>query len=367
MIGALWRALDRFHGSGDAAVTIPSMDGAFRPNHRLEMASSVLKIDAPDNLAYDGRRILFTSGSTVFELRREASPRAERIMDYQHPITALDVHPSGAIALGLANGEIVLAGGAFEGRRLTAFENWPIRCPTALRFADVDTLVVCLGSQQNDPFLWTRDLLDGARSGSVWRVALHNGTATCLAQDLAWPNGVINTRRSDIIVAEAWRHQLVEVSTAKPRSLLTEIPGYPARLAPAGNNGFWLAIFAPRSQLVEFVLREPRYRQRMMAEVDPEFWVAPSLHPPLDYREPLQAGAIKQLGELKPWAPSRSYGLVARLDADCNPIDSLHSRADGRRHGITSCVEVDTRLLASSKGGNLIVALDLADQVEQAA
>src|SRR5262245_54918827 len=106
MIGALSRALDRFRGSGDAAVTIPSMDGAFRPNHRLEMASSALEIHAPDNLAHDGRRILFTSGSTLFELRCEAPPRAERIVDYQHPITALDVHPSGAIALGLASGEI---------------------------------------------------------------------------------------------------------------------------------------------------------------------------------------------------------------------------------------------------------------------
>ena len=90
----------------------------------------------------------------------------------------------------------------------------------------------------------------------------------------------------------------------------------------------------------------------MMREIDPQFWVAPSLHYAKDYREPLQAGAIKQLGELKPWAPSRSYGLIVGLDAEFGPTESFHSRADGKRHGITSCVEIDDRLFATSKGGN---------------
>ena len=70
MIGALSRAFDRFRGSGEAAVTIPSMDGAFRPNHILEAASSVLEIAAPDNLASDGRRILFSSGAYAVRTQR---------------------------------------------------------------------------------------------------------------------------------------------------------------------------------------------------------------------------------------------------------------------------------------------------------
>ena len=47
MIGALSRAFDRFRGSGDAAVTIPSLDGAFRPNHRLDTASVLWKLTRP--------------------------------------------------------------------------------------------------------------------------------------------------------------------------------------------------------------------------------------------------------------------------------------------------------------------------------
>ena len=61
-----------------------------------------------------------------------------------------------------------------------------------------------------------------------------------------------------------------------------------------------------------------------------------------------------------PWAPARSYGLVARLDENWQPVASFHSRADGTRHGITSALEADGRLLAASRGSNAVVAVDLA-------
>jgi hypothetical protein len=63
------------------------------------------------------------------------------------------------------------------------------------------------------------------------------------------------------------------------------------------------------------------------------------------------------MGIHKPWSPSRSYGLAARLDADLRPIASFHSRADGTRHGITSVVEAQGLVLASAKGGNAIIGL----------
>ena len=67
--GLLLRAFDRFRGAGDAAVTIPSLDGAFRPNQELEEASLLLTILAPDNLVATDGRLLFSSGAEVFELK----------------------------------------------------------------------------------------------------------------------------------------------------------------------------------------------------------------------------------------------------------------------------------------------------------
>jgi hypothetical protein len=63
------------------------------------------------------------------------------------------------------------------------------------------------------------------------------------------------------------------------------------------------------------------------------------------------------MGILKPWAPARSYGLVIRLDAAWEPVKSLHSRADGDRHGVTSCLEQTEELLISSKGGDVILSV----------
>ena len=43
--------------------------------------------------------------------------------------------------------------------------------------------------------------------------------------------------------------------------MLDRLPVYPSRLAAAAGGGFWLTAFAARTQLVEFVLREPAYRR----------------------------------------------------------------------------------------------------------
>jgi hypothetical protein len=71
----------------------------------------------------------------------------------------------------------------------------------------------------------------------------------------------------------------------------------------------------------------------------------------------MQEGAQKIGGSIKPWAPSLSYGLVVRLGPDFLPRLSHHSRANGTRHGITSIVEHEGRLLAASEGSGMIVAL----------
>jgi hypothetical protein len=181
-----------------------------------------------------------------------------------------------------------------------------------------------------------------------------------LADDLAYPFGVVVSATGEILASESWRHRLIVIEAQGAiRVVYDDMPGYPARLARDDESeDLWLAVFAPRTQLIEFVLRNPEYRKRMMAEIDPEYWIAPSLHCPQSYLEPLQIGGQKQLGEMKPWAPSRSCGLVVRLDRNYQPIESFHSRANGVRHGVTSCVPMKGRVMAASKGGNVIAAID---------
>jgi hypothetical protein len=178
-----------------------------------------------------------------------------------------------------------------------------------------------------------------------------------VADRLAYPFGVV-VAGGDLIVSESWRHRLLRLSPgAAPAPALSDLPGYPARIASAAQGGYWLAVFAPRSQLMEFVLRENAFRARMMREIEPDFWIAPSLSPPRNFLEPMQGGALRMHSLLKPWAPTRSYGLVIRLDARLQPIESYHSRADGRRHGVTACAAWGEGALATSKGGDVILRL----------
>jgi hypothetical protein len=104
------------------------------------------------------------------------------------------------------------------------------------------------------------------------------------------------------------------------------------------------------------VLADKKFSHRMMRETDERYWIAPSLCATDHPFEPTQMGAIKQYGAKKPWAPPRSYGLVIRLADDLSPSASLHSRVDGKRHGITGVATVDSKLFVVSKGhGKVLV------------
>ena len=144
----------------------------------------------------------------------------------------------------------------------------------------------------------------------------------------------------------------------KPTPLLANLPGYPARLTRAVGGGAWLTLMAPRNRLVELVLTERAYREDMVANVDRDLWIAPQMSSGNSFLEPLQCGGVVTMGVRKPWAPGRSYGLVARLDSHFRPVASLHSRADGRRHGIKDVVEIGGVLFVASRGGNAILDIE---------
>ena len=130
-------------------------------------------------------------------------------------------------------------------------------------------------------------------------------------------------------------------TAGRPCRSLSKFPGYPARLATAPDGGSWLALFAPRNRLIEFVLQ-----RRLSRGDDPgraaAHWIAPALASGSSFLEPLQCGGVKTMGIHKPWSPTRSYGLVARLDRICSRWPASTAAPMARRHGITSAVELGT-------------------------
>ena len=53
---------------------------------------------------------------------------------------------------------------------------------------------------------------------------------------------------------------------------------------------------------------------------------------------------------------NRRYMRKKRLDPAFRPTASLHSRAHGRRHGVTSCLTVGKRLFFAAKGDGVVAS-----------
>jgi hypothetical protein len=353
MISLIKKAYDSFFGAGEAAVTVPPMDGALLPNDALDRALLLHSVQAPDNLVLHGDQIVFSSGCVLFALASEGGP--ERIAAFDSEILAMASDGKDGLAIALA-GAGILVRQKGKDDRLLRLEPSEERCVTALYFDADGHLLVAVGSSQVAAADWARDLLCGGATGSVLRLS-PDGERRQLAGRLAWPAGVTVLPDGRIIASEAWRHRLISLrNDGRTEAVLGNLPAYPGRIGQE-TDGILLSLFAPRRQLVEFILREREFRETMMRDIAPELWMAPTLRPSSSFREPLQGGAVKQLGVLKPWAPTRSYGLLVRLDADFVPQASFHSRADGRRHGITSSLKVGNRLFITSKGGDAVLAL----------
>jgi hypothetical protein len=346
----------RFLGRGDAAVTVPPLDGGLKPNNRLEELPQGLAAHAPDAIAAWQGGVLWSEGNRLM-----TGPDAE-FASFASEITALATSAT-QVAVATSDGIRLLDQ---KGRDITPVIRVSPRHVTALAFSHGDALYYASGSESCSPQDWRRDLMEMNRTGSVGQIDLATGGVRVIARGLGYPAGIMVRDNGHLAVSEAWRSQIIDVDdNGRQQVVLDEIPGYPGRLTARPGGGAWLCIFAPRSPLFEFVLREPAYRKAMLRDLDPAHWVAPKYSSGQDFHEPMQGGALKQMGILKPWAPTLSYGLVVALDRDFVPQGSFHSRAGGRRHGITGAAEIGDQLFLAGRGSNEILTIDLAGGAAQ--
>ena len=356
MFAALRSFSQNFLGRGDATITVPSFDGALKPNQALEHAQTLFEADAPEDLASDGAALYLADGRT---LRRIDGGAPVPVREFDAPVTALAFLPGGKLAVALAGREVRVYAQAEAAQPDVVFPGEGLRCVNALAAAGPDALYASDGSAAHEPDRWVWDLMERGRTGRVLRLDCASRRVEVLAGGLAYAFGVAAMGDS-ALVAESWRHRLVAVGPKGAiRPVLANLPVYPSRLTPASGGGWWLTAFAARTQLVEFVLREPAYRRRMMKEIAPEHWIAPRLASGHSFREPMQGAHLKTMGVVKPWAPPRSYGLVIRLDATGQPLFSLQSRVDGFNHGIVAALEHAGFLYLIAKGPRRVLRLPL--------
>ena len=354
--------IDGLVGRGAASIAVPSMDGALKPNSALDRAEVLFECAAPQDLATDGQSLFLADGAALVRI---VEGRAVVVREFDEPITALACLPDCTLALALAGTEVHVFARPDDETPAASFSGAGMTSINALSPAADGALYATSGSAVHGVEEWVRDLMARGRTGCVLRLDVASRKVSKLADRLEYAFGAAATN-GGALVAETWRHRLVAIGADGGRRIvLNHLPSYPSRLTAASGGGWWMTAFACRTQLVEFVLREPEFRRRMMAEIDPDHWIAPRLVSSRSTLEPIQGAHVTMMGVVKPWAPPRSYGLIVRLNAAAEPVFSLHSRADGENHGIVSAVEHQGFLYAVAKGPRRVLRLSCEHLAEE--
>jgi hypothetical protein len=350
---------DNLLGRGDAAITVPVMDGVLKPNRVLDQAEVVCVLPGLDDLAVDGEHIYMSAGQAVYQLRGSTP---ELLFQTDAPVTALACH-SGTLAVALAGRSVQIwqQTGAWTLQRQTP-ESAALKAVNALCLDHLGQVWITDGSKRFSTDQWSHDLMSLGATGRVLRWTPASNLIEVLAHDLQHAFGIFKLG-DQVLFSESWKHRIRVLGQAKP--WLAELPSYPSRMAPASDGGLWLSCFVSRTQLVEFVLREKAYREKMVQEIDPRFWVVPALSSGKSFLEPLQGAGVKQMGVLKPWAPPRSYGLVLKVSAHGRIQSSMHSLVDGQHHGITGVAESQGDVYAVSKGSERLLRVTLSSTPAQ--
>jgi hypothetical protein len=343
---------------------IPPLDGAFSPNDRLDgctpIGDPVPGLD--DVIAGQDGELFASAGKSVLKLSGVGFANRELVIEFDRDTGGLARHPDGRLLVCLA------------GRGLAAFDPAKPR-PRWLEAADGRALAglnsvtaapdgrifAVEGSTARPPDQWRHDLMEKRHNGRLIVCGAAFDGATTLLDGLSYPYGItIQQETGQLWFTESWAHRLSRMpvpanGAARPETVLRNLPGYPARITPDGRGGFHLGLFARRTHLIEFVLKEDDFRDEMIATVAPELWIAPAYAGGDNCLEPMQIGGVKALGIQKPWAPPRSYGLLAHLDANGEATTSIHSRAGGRFHGITGACATPQGLVIASRGAGRLL------------
>ena len=339
---------------------IRTLDGPWKQNELIGDCAMVDRtLEHPDDVIVDEQgKPWVSSGNVVYRIGGSwFAPVRSVVHKVGGRAGALCRHPDGSLIVAVADNGVEIISRDGSRRTIIDSDSGPMKCVTAIAIGQDGKVFLTDGSTQFGPERWVEDLMHSGETGRLLKLDWSTGKVRTITRNLSWPFGVCPVGENAVLVSESWKHRLLVIdvagtSDAKQRVALGNLPGYPSRIQPIEGGGYWLALFALRNPLVEFVLREKEFLKEMLATVPPRFWVAPAMATRDDYREALQLGAIKQVGMKKPFSPPYSYGLVAKLDRHFQPVKSMHSRADGKRHGITGIASPNKNSLYILSAGN---------------
>lgn len=343
---------------------IPPLDGALSPNDRLDTCTAIGDPlpDIDDVVAAKDGCVYVSAGKKLLRLSGNGLAYRSVVVEFEGDAGALAVHPDGRVLVCVAGrGLAALDPDKPDVRWLDSVDGHSLAGLTAVTTAPDGRIFAVEGSAGRQPREWRHDLMEKRSNGRLVTCGPSLDNVRVLLNDLPYPYGLaVSADGKQLWLTEAWAHRLSRFALTEsgigPREMVADnLPAYPARLHLDAHGGLLLGLFARRTHLIEFVLKEDDFRKDMIETVAPDYWIAPAFAGGSDCLEPMQIGAVKALGIQKPWAPPRSYGLLVHLDREGNVTDSLHSRAGGRFHGVTGACDTQNGVVVAARGAGKLL------------
>ena len=219
MMAGLQEFADRLLGRGDATITVPSFDGALKPNQILEKAETVAQFEAPEDLATDGKALYVADGNAIRRLDGNAMTELRR---FDRPITALCCLPDGGIAVALDGREVQIFATPSAAAPSSTIADPSMNAINALAPGPKGTLIATDGSTTRPYAQWVYDLMERGRSGRVLVLDIASRRVQTIAARLQYAFGAC-AFDNEILVSESWRHRLIAIAADGPSARCSTI------------------------------------------------------------------------------------------------------------------------------------------------
>ena len=128
------------------------------------------------------------------------------------------------------------------------------------------------------------DALESRASGRLVKYDIGSGECTTVLSDLYFANGVaVSPDDSYVLVNETMRYRTKRVYVRGPRvgvveTFIDNLPGFPDGISAGADGVFWLAIYAPRNEILDAAGPKPWLR-RVVYRIPSALQPKPRRHP----------------------------------------------------------------------------------------
>jgi sugar lactone lactonase YvrE len=244
----------------------PALTGVLAPNEKLSHAQLVSAApDGPEFITFDAQGDLYTGDESGTIYRIPPGGKAERFANTAGRPNGLAFAPNGNLLVadtrrGLLSvspaGQVTVLASKADGR--------PIALANELAVARGGT--VYFSDSTVTPYAridLTRELLENRSTGRLLRYDPRTRRTDVLLGGLSLANGVaLAPDQSYVLVAESYRYRITRYWLTGPKAgthdiFASNLPGFPDNITAGPDGTFWVALYQPRSGMIDFLQRHP--------------------------------------------------------------------------------------------------------------